>query len=288
MSAVFEIKDLSIWYGPKASKAIDSLSINFNENSVNIILGQNGSGKSSLLRCLAGLQHWQEGDIVRFGLSRSYERPDFNADQILISEDLNLQYLSLSEYAEAYSEIWPKFDFETFRRILAWGEVSERKTYGQLSRGQKILGQFALGLATQCKIILIDEVTAALDPYVRAKVADELLRYKENLKATIVFATNIATEFNHFDPNVFLLKNGKLYLQGLLSEIRNEFVKVVVKRDELDSYESKGFVLLYTLLSGDVCLIGRNNSSESVKSIKSADTITLEEIFVFLSHRGVS
>lgn len=281
---IFDIQNLKLWYLSRAVKALDGITLKIFDSQINVILGQNGSGKSSLLKCLAGIQKWNEGDIFRNGLSRKTDWKNFNSDQILISEDITLPQFSLSELVEIYSEVWPKFDSTVFQRIISIGEISASKKSSQLSRGQKILVQFALGLATGCRIILIDEVTAALDPYVRGSVAEELLAYQKKHSATVVLATNIATEFQA-DVRLILLKSGRIYLQGPSSELAKEFVKFKATKDRIANI--KNWAPLKTSSNGEHWIICQKQDFTISDDFEvDVDPVSIEEIFVYLSFRG--
>ncbi|WP_347357920.1 ATP-binding cassette domain-containing protein [Bdellovibrio sp.] len=280
----FDIQNLKLWYFSKEIKALDGINLKIFDSQINVILGQNGSGKSSLLKCLAGVQKWNEGDIFRHGRSRKTDLENFNSDQIFISEDITLPQFPLNELVEIYSSIWIKFDTAVFQRIISIGDISMNKRSSQLSRGQKILVQFALGLATGCKIILIDEVTAALDPYVRGSVAEELLVYQKQHSATVILATNIATEF-HTDVQLILLKRGEIYLQGASSELAKEFVRFKVPRDR--PANNKNWVPLQTSSRGEQWIISQKQDFTISDGFEvDARPVSIEEIFVYLSFRG--
>lgn len=282
---VLEIKNLSIWYDSKNIKAIDNLSIKFVDNEINVILGSNGAGKSSLLRCLAGYQNANTGEIIKNGISRMFDLKNFNQDQLLISEEVILPDMPITLLSKIYSEIWNSFDFKKFEQIIAWSEIDLKKKPSDLSKGQKILVQFALAVATKSKLLLIDEVTSALDPYIRSKLADELIDFCKYNQSTVVLASNIATEFNHYDPYVFLIKKTHVFMQGKVSELQKSFTKVKIKRAQLDEFRKKGLSYLKDDKDGFTYMIGSKDSGSSDVEMLSADSILLEDIFIYLADR---
>ncbi|WII71974.1 ABC transporter ATP-binding protein [Bdellovibrio sp. 22V] len=245
----YEITDLVVKYPFQDRPALDSLSLQIRSGSFTVVLGANGSGKSTLLKCLAGTQMWHSGTLFLNGITRSLDLPKFNADQIHISEDIVLPNFSISNLVSLYQKFWPKFNIQMCEHILSLGSISLIKRPSQLSRGQKILLQFALGLATRSTIVLVDEVTAALDPYVRKKVIEELSRYQQEQGATIVLATNIASEVEEVDLDIILLKSGRVLMAGRASDIKKQF-------------------------------------RENVKKLGESELVTVEEIFAHFSGQG--
>lgn len=289
MHSIFEAQNLTVWYGHRDNRALNKVSFSLSNQKINIILGQNGSGKSTLLRCLSGLQYWSEGEIYKNGQTRKNDLPNFNQDQIFISEDITLPFYTLRELTEVYSDIWSGFESEVFQKIISYGEIQDSKRFYQLSRGQKILSQFALGLASGCPIVLIDEVTAALDPFIRKKISEELISYQKKHHATVVLATNIATEFQDIygiDPQIILLKNGEIYLQGPLSDLQKEFLKVRPSNEEQQRKFLQSSTQFTQIREG--LLIVRKDSVSRGANISeiTAEEPSLEEIFIFLSEQG--
>ncbi|AHZ86483.1 Vitamin B12 import ATP-binding protein BtuD [Bdellovibrio bacteriovorus] len=280
--AAFEIKELKVTYGRSTTPALVDVTLSIESGSFTVVLGSNGSGKSTFLRCLGGFQPWQRGSILKDGISRAIDKPGFNSEQILISEDIVLPQFKLKELARIYKEIWPSFDVATFRRILKYSEISEDTAPGRLSRGQKILCQFALGLSSGVKTLLVDEVTAALDPYVRRKVILELVE-KNRSGATVVIATNIVTEVQHLDVAMVILKEGKIFFSGRHSEIRNRFIKVQTREES--SHLLRGKFVEVGGAMGVIYAVGYRDSIEG-EIVKEAGVPSLEDVFVFLSHEG--
>lgn len=283
-----DVKNLSVWYGDKSVKALENISISFTQGDINVILGSNGAGKSSLLRCLGGYQIPNQGQISIDGKNRLIDHKNFNQGVVLISEDIDLPLQPLTEIVEIYKHIWPKFDATVFKRIVSWASIDTSKRTNSFSKGQKILIQFALGMATLPKVILIDEVTAALDPYVRSNVANELIEYSQKNKATVILATNIATEFDHYDVQIFMIKSNSVYMSGKISELRKNFVKVKISNASKEKFKNDGFSFLKTSSDGMSHMIGIAKSKETIKTEISDEIILLEDIFRYLSDKGES
>lgn len=282
----FSVQNLTVNYGGK-TPAINALSLEIEAGTFNVLLGQNGSGKSTLLRCLGGMQSPYEGEILRLGRSRRQDYSDFNSQIISVSEEIALPFFNLEKLSAIYKEIWPTFDQETFLRILSVGDISPKKRSDQISRGQNILAQFALGLASKCSTILIDEVTAVLDPYIRRFVVKELSDHQKRNGATIVLATNVATEIVDTDVRIFLIKAGKVFISGTYESLVPKFIKILIKSEQIrpppigfSELSSEGNDIVYIGLAG------------AEKKLTEAFTVlnkkpTMEEMFIYLSDRRI-
>ena len=279
MQYEFEVSDLEMRY-PHGDLVLKDLSINFERGGFHILLGQNGSGKSSLMKCLAGIQSWSKGEILHRGFSRKFDRRDFNGGIISISEDVVLPNMKIETLAAIYKEVWGEFDQEVFARLLSYSKISQSKLPLQLSRGQKALAQVALALATGIDTLIIDEITAVLDPYVRGQLVSELINFNREKGTTIIVATNIATEFRGLDAHVVLLEHGSILLSGVMSEVSKEFV-LVEERPDIDLGK---FVHLPGVTATRI-LIGRRHDVLERAHLLSLP-ITIEDIFIYLTGRG--
>jgi ABC-type multidrug transport system ATPase subunit len=223
MANIIEVKDLVYQYPQADEPAINKMSISFEKGSFNYILGSNGSGKSTLLKCLAGIVTWKSGSIYINGIDRNKDRKDFNSQQIFISEELRLPNYSVKQVMELYRKFWKNFDVSIFERVISYSEIKMNKNIYSHSKGQIILIQFGLALATQVPLLIMDEVSAPLDPFVRAKVAEELRNISLTKKTTVLLATNVPTDISETDAQLILIKNGLLIKQASIAAISQEF-----------------------------------------------------------------
>jgi ABC-type multidrug transport system ATPase subunit len=282
----FKVDGLSVVYERTNATAIKDLSLSIAKNSLNFILGQNGSGKSTLIRCLAGHQYWNKGEIYRNGESRGKDRKLFNDGMHFVSEEIVLPNFPISSLKNVYYEIWGEWHEEVFDRIMELNGIPQNRRPSQLSRGQRIQVQLALALATRPQVILVDEATAALDPYMRNRIVNELTRANREWGTTVVLSTNIATELRGLEGDVTIMSAGTVKLAGHSTEIRNRFVKLLIATEDLNQAVSEGFTLLNS--AGEVStVIGFAEGQDAVKFAAKVDRreTMIDEIFIFFSER---
>jgi ABC-type multidrug transport system ATPase subunit len=240
MAHIIQIQDLVFEYPSNKQRALDGLSLNIEQGSYTILLGTNGSGKSTLLKSLAGVVNWKSGSVFINGQDRCQDLPNFNAQQIFISEDIILPSLSVKSLISLYQDFWKDFDPKEAERILSLGEIDLNKSVNSHSKGQKILIQFALAVATGLKLIFMDELSAPLDPYIRLKVMSEIKDLNQKKGVTVFMATNVIADLQGFDANLVLLKGGKVFKQGTISELRSQFPGAQTAEDIFVQFIERG------------------------------------------------
>ncbi len=240
MAHIIQIRDLVFDYPRTNRKALDGVTLDVEQGSYTILLGTNGSGKSTLLKSLAGIATWKSGSVIINGQDRSLDNKDFNLQQIFISEDITLPSFSVKTLISLYKDFWKDFDPQEAERILALGEIDLKKSVNSHSKGQKILIQFALAVATGLKLIFMDELSAPLDPYIRIKVMNEIKELNQKKGVTVFMATNVVADLQGFDANLVLLKNGKVFKHGTISHLRGEFPGAQTAEDIFVQFIERG------------------------------------------------
>ncbi len=282
----FRVRDLTVIYDRSSTTAVAGLSLEIAKNSMNFILGRNGCGKSTLLRCLAGHQYWQGGEILRNGESRAQDRTLFNDGLHLISEDTILPDYKVSALKEVYAGIWGHFDDEVFTRIMSLGAIPLDRRPAQVSRGQRIQIQCALSLATRPKVLLIDEATAVLDPFMRNRIIQEIALANQKWGTTVILATNIATELRGVAGGVTIMEAGQVKLASHSNKIGEQFQKLIVKSSDLDQAIAAGFSFLEAS-EGHAIVVGPKGLEATLKIESKTDrrAIEVDEVFIYFSDR---
>ncbi|MDO8444103.1 MAG: amino acid ABC transporter ATP-binding protein [bacterium] len=222
MTPILEVKNLSkTFYGVKKHVALSNVSFDMNRGEVVCLVGPSGSGKSTLLRCLAGLEEADKGEIVLLGEHNISQYDEKATDAIkdnisFVFQDFNLwphktvmenitfapvlkKKMSVDEAKKTASSLLKRFDLYDKKDIYP----------DFLSGGQKQRVAIIRALAMQPKLLLLDEITSALDPELISSVFNLIkILAKEGQSMLIVthhlkFATEIADK-------ILFLDNGHL------------------------------------------------------------------------------
>jgi ABC-2 type transport system ATP-binding protein len=280
-----DIVDVNKSYGPHA--ALSGVSLSIAKGSMNFLLGANGSGKSTLLKCVAGHEYWDSGDIFYNGFSRKIDRKNFNLGMHFISEDIQAPQCSLGQLKSLYQDIYKKWDEAIFQKFLNWGDLKFSDTLTAVSRGQRMQGLLALSLSCGPEILLIDEATAVLDPFIRNRFMLEIDRLHKTNGMTTVVATNIGTEVALLKGRLLIMEQGKLVVDKSAEAIGDGFVKVRIALADVDQITSAGFSLIDKNEDDSVSFLGKREELAKLKVhfLEDKRAISVDEIFIFHSDR---
>lgn len=217
---ILETKHLKKYYGQGGSlvKAVDDISISVEKGEFVAIVGTSGSGKTSLLNLLGGLDYADSGEVIIGGQSllnmKDEERTVFRRRNIgFIFQNYNLVSM-LNVYKNVVLPIrldGNKPDEEFIGKILNLLGLTEkvRNRPNQLSGGQQQRVAIARALASKPKIVLADEPTGNLDSRTSAEVMGLLQMTSREFNQTIIMITH-NEEIAQLADRIIHLEDGRV------------------------------------------------------------------------------
>lgn len=202
-------------------------SFDFPNSGITVLFGASGSGKTTVLRCIAGLErargfvkvdgvYWQNDAQKLFLLT--WERPlgyVFQEASLFphMTAKQNIEFaVKRSKSADARSRMEEAIDLLGIRGLLG------RKP-AQLSGGERQRVAIARAVATEPKIMLFDEPLAALDFKRKSEIMPWLEKLKGNLKIPMLYVTHSAEEVLHLADNLIVMEDGKIKTSGALTDV---------------------------------------------------------------------
>ena len=160
---MIQIKHVEFSYSRNA-QLFTGLELSLSPGHIHGILGKNGEGKSTLLKMISGMIFPQKGEIEVLGYEPRKRQPEMLREIFFLPEELPPITLSIENYEKVYAPFYPHFNHEQFQGYLQEFEINSGKSQiNKLSYGQKKKVFMAFGLATNTKIVLLDEPTNGLD-----------------------------------------------------------------------------------------------------------------------------
>lgn len=232
-------------------RAIDGVSLDVEQGQFIVILGHNGSGKSSLAKHINALLMPTDGTIwvddmdtrdgkllwdIRQTAGMVFQNPDNQIVATMVEEDVAFGPENMSVPT---GEIWKRVD----KALGAVGMTKFRhKSPLKLSGGQKQRVAIAGIIAMEPKCIILDEPTAMLDPVGRREVIKTLHQLNKEKGITIVLITHYMNEAIKADK-IFVMDKGKLAMQGTPKEIFSRVDEIKEYGLEVPQVTELGYML---------------------------------------------
>ncbi len=225
MTAAIHAANITVAYGRKT--AVDDVSLSIPTGSVYALLGRNGAGKSSLVRCLLGQLRPDGGSVTLFGEDVWRKRAALMDRIGVVGEEpdapAEMKVRDLGWFSSRLYSRWNKSAFE--ERVARFGIASDAK-FGNLSKGQKKQVTLALALATSPELLVLDDPTLGLDVVARKSLFEEVIAHMADYGITVLITSHDLAAVEAVADRVGILRAGKLVLDEETETLKGRFRRV--------------------------------------------------------------
>ena len=293
--AIVRLTDLTVRYGKLT--AVDCLSLEVPKGSVYALLGRNGSGKSSTVRCLLGQQKASSGAARLFGHDSWKKRRRAMLRTGVVPENTDVPPETTAErlwpFMARVTPGWSSAEF--FSRLDAF-DVPRRTRFDRLSKGQQRQFALALALANSPELLILDDPTLGLDAVARRQLFEELVGDLADRGTTVFMTTHDLAGVEGIADWVGIMKDGSLLVNESLETLKKRFCRLAWTESEdvprarieadLEHLEVIGMGAVggtAEAVVGGFSEVGFGRFREEAPiEVTRVDSLSLEEIFIAL------
>lgn len=225
VEAVLTAERVSIRYGKSA--VVNDVSFEVEPGSVFALLGRNGAGKSSLVRCLLGQQKPTNGRTLLFGKDAWRTRTQAMAHVGVFPEEPDAPpEASASELIAFCRQLYETWDDAAVERRLARSRVPRGVAFGKLSKGQKGAVMLALCLGHRPELLVLDDPTLGLDAVAKKALYEEVIGELAERRVTVFLTTHDLAGVERLASRVAIVKDGRLLLSEDLEDLKLRFRRI--------------------------------------------------------------
>jgi ABC-2 type transport system ATP-binding protein len=223
--AAIEISNLTVRYGSVV--AVHDVTLAISPGSVYALLGRNGAGKSSLVRCLLGQRQPDGGSIRAFGEDVWTRRAALMQRIGVVSEEADAPPdMTVNEIARFCSRLYARWDQREVDARLDRFEVPTRTKFGALSKGQKKQALLAFALAMSPDLLVLDDPTLGLDVVARKSLFEEVIVELADRGITVFLTTHDLPGIETLADRVAIMKNGEIVVEEELDALKARFRRI--------------------------------------------------------------
>jgi len=199
---MIKINNLDFAY--KNTQVFKNISLEFEKGNIYGLLGENGVGKTTLLKLICGLQKPQHGNVTVDGLNPSERQPQLLQNVYLLPEEVITEDTTPEKFVQKIGVFYPRFDFELFNKLMKELEVDLSKKFNELSHGQKKKALLACALSLRTDYLFLDEPTNGLDIPSKALFRKVISEYCTDDTTVIISTHQVKDVENLIDPIVII------------------------------------------------------------------------------------
>ena len=230
---MIEVKNIKFKYAGQKDLVFDDFSLTLEANNIYGLLGKNGTGKSTLLYLIAGLLRPKAGTVCFDSVETRQRRPETLQEIFIVPEEFDLPTMSLEQYVKINEPFYPRFSREVLEACLKDFELSTDLKLNALSMGQKKKVFMSFALATNTKLLLMDEPTNGLDIPSKSQFRKVVAQYM-NEERTLIISTHQVHDVESLLDHILILSQQKLLLDASVTEITDKYTFEYRTPDQMD------------------------------------------------------
>ena len=238
----------------KNAPLFENLDVTMQAGKIHGLLGKNGAGKTTLLKLIAGLQYPELGTIAIDGEDAKGRSPHYLSNYFFVAEEFEMPNILLSTYVNLYAPFYKDFDKEQLNSYLEAFDIPKENRLSKMSYGQKKKFLISFGLATNSKVLIMDEPTNGLDIPSKS-IFRKMIAQQITDERLFIISTHQIKDIEGMIDTVIVLEDGKILFNEEMNTISNK----LLFKDAVDSPEN---VLFSQDVLGGKRLICENTDEE--------------------------
>ncbi|HIZ86587.1 MAG TPA: ATP-binding cassette domain-containing protein [Candidatus Coprenecus pullistercoris] len=213
----------------------EDLSLGLEAGRIYGLLGENGVGKTTLLRIICGLLKAKSGDCTVFGIESSSRNPEILKDIYYVPEIFIAPAIPVIRFAESNSLLYPGYDPAQFERLCKTFDVNTDYRFDRLSHGQQKKALIAFALSLNTRVLLMDEPSNGLDIPSKTTLRRVISECATEERVIAISTHQVRDLENLIDPIVILDREGMI-LNASVEEISRKLLFTVSPEPDPSAY----------------------------------------------------
>lgn len=223
---MLEIKGL--YKGYDNNTVLKNVSINVERGEIHGLIGENSAGKTTLIKCAAGIYMADKGEILYDG------EPVFDNPKVKVRvgyvADYNeyINFYTVKKMVKMYQIFYPDFNLEKFNNYNNIFKLPVDNRLYSLSKGQKMRLAFMLETCKEPDYLILDEPTSGLDPVAKSRFFELLINEVEHRNIGVLISSHNLEGLERICDSVTMLKKGEVERQMSMDNMKCELTKLNV------------------------------------------------------------
>lgn len=280
MENILEVKNLSKKY---TGFELKNVSFELPKGMIMGFIGENGAGKTTIIKAILNIIGDYKGEIKLFGLDNKKEEKIIKEDIGVVLDDMFFPEILLpNDINTIMKDIYKNWDTNLYFKYLADFNLPKNKQIKTFSKGMRKKLEIATALAHHPKLLILDEPTSGLDPIARNEVIDIFRDFIQDEECGILLSSHITTDLEHIADYITFINNGEVLLSKTRDELIDDYGIVKCTESEFKNIDQKDFVKYKKTKYEYELLVEDKKEFNKKYNISTIDKITLEDLMVLM------
>ncbi|NQV26796.1 MAG: ABC transporter ATP-binding protein [Rhodopirellula sp.] len=219
---------LTKYYG--GTRVVNGLNLTVQEGSVYALLGRNGAGKSTTIKMLMGLVHPDFGSATVLGEDAHRMSAETRSQIAWVGEGHPLyRWMTIDGAINFAKPFYPIWHDDLVEQVIEHFKLPRKRRLYRLSNGQRAQVSLALAVASDPKLLILDDPTIGLDTVVRRDFLESMIQIIQQEGRTILFSSHILSDVDRVADHIGIMLDGVLRVDAPTERFRDALRKVVVE-----------------------------------------------------------
>ena len=279
---MIELKKVTKQYGQAA--VLKNITLSIDEPGIYCLLGRNGAGKTTLLKSIAGYQNITDGTIQVDGRLITTSTLDTGVSYIEnFAKHFNLPVRKLIQIA---SEVNSDYDYDFAFEMMERFELDGKKKFKQLSLGMKTMVSTIICLASNKRVVLLDEPVLGFDAIMRVEFYDMLAESFRKHPRIIIVSTHIIEEIAKTIQKLIIIDKGSIRFFDTLKAVETKAFSISGLQKDVEAATQNLNIIGQDTVGGLVTSYIFDTPPEQTASLE-IHPLSLQDFFIqMVGHRG--
>lgn len=276
MENAIEITALHKDYG---AFALQDINLKIPRGCVTGFIGENGAGKSTTLKAILNLIHF-DGEISVFGLdSRTHEHEIKQRIGVVLEDGCFPSFFTAQGVSDVLKAAYPGWEQKKFDSFLSRFRITPKQKISEYSKGMRMKLCIAAALSHGAELLILDEPTSGLDPIVRDEVLDLFWEFLQDERHSILMSSHITSDLDKIADHIALIHDGRLLLSMPRDALIETYGLLRLTADQLHALDPKAIVATRSSAFSTEALVLRASVPQSF----AIEQVNIEQIMLFMT-----
>ncbi len=267
-------------------KALDQVTLSFEEGKIYGLLGRNGAGKTTLLNCITGRLFTTGGEILIDGEISLENEKALKKVFYMGQQELYPEEMTVEKAFYWTQQFYGNFDLEYAHALCTKFGLNPKKKTSKLSTGYRSIYKLITALSVDVPYLLLDEPVLGLDAGHRELFYRELLDSYGKNPRTIVLSTHLIEEAASLLEEVIILHDGKVLCHKTCEELLHSGYTISGKQADIDAYITGKQVLSQQSIGGLKTAVIYGKPEKEMPATLEMGRMDLQKLFVAMTEEN--
>ena len=261
---------------------LDNVSFSLPQGCILGLVGENGAGKSTMIRSMLGITKPDSGSIKILGndMSAGADHAAIKNETGVVLDEVGFpSMMKLTQIGKVLANSYTDWNNELYMDYLKRFELPANKPFGEFSKGMKMRAGLAAALSHDAKLLILDEPTSGLDPLVRDEMIDLLGDYTRDESHSILISSHIVSDLEKICDYIAFLHKGKLMLCEEKDVLLERFGLLHTTKEKLTELDPEAVKGTKSTDYGTEAIVDRSLVPASFE----LSPIGIEDLFIYMA-----